>query len=276
VLYQADTEKQVTKVEKELATVRADQQAAVAALDKCRTDAAATLAALDASERSKASVNGDCERLRVELGLLREELVGTKSSGSSSNEQLRQKSDELMRCEAARATAEALVAELRSSVADAKVRRARQYSFGGASAFMRSFRFFRYCQADTEKQVTKVERELATVRADQQAAVAALDKCRTDAAATSAALDASERASAALTTDCERLRVELTAVREELAGTKSSGSSSNEQLRQKSDELMRCEAARATAEALVAELRSSVADAKVSGPARIDPPLPEG
>ena len=101
--------------------MRADQQAAVAALDKCRTDAAATLAALDASERSKASVNGDCERLRVELGLLREELAGTKSSGSSSNEQLRQKSDELMRCEAARATAEALVAELRSSVADAKV-----------------------------------------------------------------------------------------------------------------------------------------------------------
>ena len=71
--------------------------------------------------QEKAGVVLDGDRLRLELAAVREELAGTKSAGSSSNEQLRQKSEELMRCEAARATAEALVAELRNSVAEAKV-----------------------------------------------------------------------------------------------------------------------------------------------------------
>ncbi len=71
------------------------------------------------------------------------------------------------------------------------------------------------------------------------------------------------RDNAALALDCERLRLEVASVREDLAAARASGSSGSEQLRVKSEELLRCEAARATAEALCSELRSGLAEAKV-------------
>ncbi len=115
-------------------------------------------------------------------------------------------------------------------------------------------------QADCEKQMARMEREATTLRGDHQAATAAAEKSRLQAVAS---LEACERARAAAVADADRLKAEVASVREELASGRSSASSGSEQLRAKTEELLRCEAARATAEALCAELRGSLADTKV-------------
>ncbi len=117
---QTDFEKQLARLERDTAQQRSDHAAAVAAVERSRQE---TSAALEACERSKAAAVQDCERLRLEVASVREDLAGARSSGSSGSEQLRVRTEELMRCEAARATAEALCAELRSGLAEAKVRR---------------------------------------------------------------------------------------------------------------------------------------------------------
>jgi hypothetical protein len=106
-------------MERDVATLRSDQQAALAAVDKRHAE---TVASLEACERARAAAVADTDRLKAEVASVREELASGRSSVSSGSEQLRAKTEELLRCEAARATAEALCAELRGSLADAKVR----------------------------------------------------------------------------------------------------------------------------------------------------------
>ena len=70
-----------------------------------------------------------------------------------------------------------------------------------------------------------------------------------------------EKAEVAL--QLEKLKLELAAVRDDLASAKSSGSDNSELLRRKVEELNRSETARTTAEALCTELRNNTAAAKV-------------
>ena len=121
VNWQSDWEKQLARLDADLASARSEYQAATAALEKCRAETASLTASMDSMEKARAVALGDVEKLKSELASVREELSASKATGSGSSEQLRQKSEELMRVDAARATAEALCVELRSSMVDAKV-----------------------------------------------------------------------------------------------------------------------------------------------------------
>jgi hypothetical protein len=90
-------------------------------LSRRNTDYDRLHADMTALMKDKADLALQCEKLKLELAAVKDDLSTARLTSSSSSDQLRQKTEELARSEAARATAEALCAELRNTISDAKV-----------------------------------------------------------------------------------------------------------------------------------------------------------